>query len=76
MSVAQQQAAGEPNGASFEDCILLRYADVLLMDAEAANETGDGATAAAMLEKIRARARGTQIACIPPITFINQASDA
>lgn len=73
VSVAQQQAAGEPNGASFEDCILLRYADVILMDAEAANETGDGATAAAMLEKIRARARNGNNSILPYIPFTNQA---
>lgn len=72
VSVAQQQAAGEPNGASFVDCILLRYADVLLIAAEAANETGDGATAEAMLEKVRARARGSA-AVLPAITFVNQA---
>jgi starch-binding outer membrane protein, SusD/RagB family len=40
--------------------------------AEAANETGDGATAATMLEKIRARARGTTNA-LPRIQFVNQA---
>lgn len=37
---------------------ILRYADVLLMKAEAANEKGDGATAEAMLELIRDRASG------------------
>jgi hypothetical protein len=37
---------------------ILRYADVILMLAEAANELGDGATAAANLEKIRNRASG------------------
>ncbi|MEP6615602.1 MAG: RagB/SusD family nutrient uptake outer membrane protein, partial [Ginsengibacter sp.] len=73
VSVQQQQAAGEPNGASFEDLILLRYADVLLMAAEAANETGDGAYAAEQLEKIRARARGNNASVLPPIAFVNQA---
>jgi starch-binding outer membrane protein, SusD/RagB family len=37
---------------------ILRYADVFLMLAEAANEMGDGATAAANLEKVRNRASG------------------
>ena len=37
---------------------IIRYADVILMKAEAANEKGDGATAAAMLELIRNRASG------------------
>lgn len=37
---------------------IYRYADVILMLAEAANELGDGATAAANLELIRKRASG------------------
>lgn len=37
---------------------ILRYADVLLMAAEASNEVGDTGIALANLEKIRARARG------------------
>jgi hypothetical protein len=52
---------------------ILRYADVILMKAEAANETGDGATAAAMLEQVRARARGGNAAVLPPVAFVNQA---
>lgn len=51
---------------------MLRYADVILMLAEAANETGDGATAEAMLEQIRARARGTTSA-LPHVPYQNQA---
>src|SRR5436190_9734983 len=50
---------------------ILRYADVLLMLAEASNETGDGATAEAMLEQVRARARGTGSA-LPHIAFTSQ----
>lgn len=52
---------------------VLRYADVLLMKAEAANESGDGATAAQMLELVRARARGGNNAVLPYIAFENQA---
>lgn len=52
---------------------LLRYADVILMKAEAANETNDGATAAAMVELIRARARGGNAGVLPAIPFVNQA---
>lgn len=51
---------------------ILRYADVILMKAEAANETDDGATAAAMLELIRARARAGNAAVLPPIAFANK----
>ena len=52
---------------------ILRYADVILMLAEAANESGDGATAEAMLEKIRARARAGDNAVLPHIAFTGQA---
>ncbi len=55
---------------------ILRYADVLLMLAEAANETGDGATAAKNLELVRNRASGFLGATrtvVPPIAFVSQA---
>ena len=53
---------------------ILRFADVILMKAEAANELGDGATAAAaMLELIRARARkDAPSGTLPYIAFANQ----
>jgi starch-binding outer membrane protein, SusD/RagB family len=51
---------------------ILRYADVILMKAEAANEMGDGATAAAMLELIRARARNGQVGVLPYTAFTSQ----
>ncbi|MFD0763460.1 RagB/SusD family nutrient uptake outer membrane protein [Mucilaginibacter lutimaris] len=47
---------------------VLRYAEVLLMNAEAANELGDAGTALADLELIRARARGNNNAILPKIT--------
>lgn len=46
---------------------ILRYADVLLMAAEASNEMGDTSSALTHLEKIRKRARGTE-AVLPEIT--------
>lgn len=52
---------------------ILRYADVILMMAEASNEVGDGATAETMLEKIRARARGGNSAVLPHIAYVDQA---
>lgn len=54
---------------------ILRYADVILMKAEAANEKGDGAVAAIMLEMIRNRASGnlgSGRTIVPPIAFVNQ----
>jgi len=47
------------NKNHWENIKLIRYADVLLIAAEAANELGTTATAEANLEMIRARARGT-----------------
>lgn len=45
--------------ASYLNVRLLRYADVLLMAAEAANELGDAGKAVHYLNQIRARARGS-----------------
>jgi hypothetical protein len=55
---------------------ILRYADVILMLAEASNELGDGETAEANLELIRNRASGNLGAdrtIVPKIAFANQA---
>jgi len=54
-------------GADWINHRILRYADVLLMLAEASNEKGDGATAAARLEEVRARSRnsGTDATALP-----------
>jgi len=54
---------------------LIRYADVILMAAEAANEIGGAANAQLAedyLEMIRARARGSA-AVLPHVAFVNQA---
>jgi len=59
-------------GADWINHRILRYADVLLMMAEAANETGDGATAQTMLEMVRARARNGDNSVLPMITFSSQ----
>jgi len=55
---------------------VFRYADVILMLAEAANESNDGATAEANLELIRNRASGNLgegRLIVPKINFVNQA---
>jgi hypothetical protein len=55
---------------------IFRYADVLLMLAEAANENGDGATAEANLELVRNRASGNlgpARVIVPKITFVDKA---
>lgn len=56
---------------------ILRYADVLLMAAEAANELGgvDNTTKAlAWLEMVRARARGGNNTVLPPVITTDQAA--
>lgn len=63
-------------GAEWINHRIIRYDDVILMLAEAANEMGDGATAAANLEKIRSRASGGQgitRTIVPYIPFTSQA---
>lgn len=53
----------------------IRYADVLLMAAEAANELGGSQNttdALAWLEMVRARARGSNNAVLPKVTTTNQ----
>lgn len=47
---------------------LLRYADVVLLYAEAANETGNTPEALAKLELVRKRARGNNNGILPQIT--------
>lgn len=54
--------------------IVLRYADVLLMNAEANNELGNTAAALIPLEAVRARARGGNNAILPKITSTDQAT--
>jgi len=51
---------------------ILRYADVLLMYAEAANESGNAAEALDKLEMVRARARAGNTATLPKVTTTNQ----
>lgn len=50
-----------------QDKIVLRYADVLLMNAEANNELGNASAALASLEMVRARARAGNAAILPPV---------
>lgn len=63
-------------GAAWINHRIIRFADVILMLAEASNELGDGATAEANLELIRNRASGNLGAArtiVPKIAFVNQA---
>lgn len=67
---------GDPHFSRWLNIGILRYADVLLMAAEAANELGGPANttkALDYLERIRARARKGNVALLPEITLTDQA---
>lgn len=51
---------------------IIRFADVVLMYAEAANETGNTTEALAKLEMVRARARAGNNAILPKVTTTDQ----
>jgi hypothetical protein len=60
-----------PSGDNFEgqgNLRLIRYADVLLMAAEALNENGNPTQALVYLNMVRARARGTSMTILPNVT--------
>ena len=68
---ARQSATGDRFG-QWLNVRVLRYADVLLMAAESANETGDAPKALGYLEQVRARARAGNNAVLPQITTTDQ----
>ncbi|OJU27787.1 MAG: hypothetical protein BGN92_01545 [Sphingobacteriales bacterium 41-5] len=70
---AEQAATNDLHGNGAYNQRILRYADVILMAAEAANETGNGPKAETYLEMIRARAREGQAGVLPKVVFQNQA---
>lgn len=51
---------------------ILRYADILLLAAEALNENGKSAEALIYLEMVRSRARGANNFILPPVTTTDQ----
>jgi len=53
---------------------LIRYADVLLMYAEALNESGQSSLAVDYINLVRARARGNNSSVLPDITATDQVS--
>lgn len=60
-----------PSGDNFEgqgNLRLIRYADILLMAAEALNENGNPTQALVYLNMVRARARGTSMTILPNVT--------
>ncbi|HRD56537.1 MAG TPA: RagB/SusD family nutrient uptake outer membrane protein [Ferruginibacter sp.] len=69
---AEQAATNDPHGNGAMNQRLIRYADVLLMAAEAANETGATQRAEDLLEMVRARAREGQAGVLPKVIYANQ----
>jgi hypothetical protein len=61
------------NEGAQQNVRVLRFADVLLMNAEAANELNDPAQALTSLNKVRARARGNNPGVLPDVTTTDQA---
>ena len=71
------QASTGARQAEWVNQRVIRYADVLLMAAEAANELGGAqnqADAVTWVNMVRARARGSNAAVLPNITFTTQAA--
>jgi starch-binding outer membrane protein, SusD/RagB family len=62
------------NEGSEQNIRVLRYAEVLLMNAEAANETGNQTLAKQSLNAVRARARGGASGILPDVTTTDQAT--
>jgi len=62
------------NEGAQQDKIVLRYADVLLMNAEANAQLGNTAPALAALEQVRARARQGDNTILPPVTTTDKAA--
>lgn len=56
------------NQGSQQNFRVLRFADILLMNAEAANELNNSSLALTSLNKVRARARGTATGILPDVT--------
>ncbi|HEY6902629.1 MAG TPA: RagB/SusD family nutrient uptake outer membrane protein [Puia sp.] len=70
-------AAQSGNQGCGQNFRFLRFADVLLMNAEANNESGNAAAALASLEKVRARARANAanpLTALPPVTTTDQSA--
>jgi hypothetical protein len=70
-TAATRAAVGDMSGW-WMNIRILRYADIVLMYAEAANETGNTTEALAKLELVRARARNGNNAILPKVTTTDQ----
>jgi len=62
------------NEGAQQNVRVIRFADVLLMNAEANNELGNNAAALASLELVRARARAGNVLILPQVTTSDKAT--
>ena len=69
---ARQRATGILDQAPWTNMRILRYADVILMAAEAANELGMGKEAETFLEMVRDRARDGNNSILPKVVFVDK----
>ena len=65
---ADEASFGDPNPNGGSNDRVIRYADVLLMHAEAAYHTGKESAARESLNQVRARARGGDATLLPDVT--------
>lgn len=70
---AEEAPFGDPNPNGGTNDRVIRYADVLLMHAEAAAKNGNESAARTSLNAVRARARGGNSAILLPISASGQA---
>lgn len=72
-SKGEEAPFGDPNPNGGSNDRVIRYADVLLMHAEAAAKNGNEAAAKNSLNEVRARANASGLATVPNITASGQA---
>ncbi|ARS40943.1 RagB/SusD family nutrient uptake outer membrane protein [Sphingobacteriaceae bacterium GW460-11-11-14-LB5] len=60
------------NEGAQQNIRVLRFSDILLMNAEAANELGNNAQALTSLNRVRKRARGASVTILPDVTTTDQ----
>lgn len=70
---AEQLMYNRTENAKWLNIRIIRYSDIVLMYAEAANELGNTTEALAKLEMVRARARGNDSEALPEIKETDQA---
>ncbi len=67
-----RRAATKDNFSNWLNTPIQRYADILLIAAEASNESGNSTDALKYLEIVRARARAGNAAILPPVVTTDQ----